>query len=141
LIYNNTADLIGDPYLNTNVTGGQRLLNPAAFQEPKSGQVGNTARNEFRGPGVASMDLSLSRSFGLKWLGEAGRVTLRADAYNFLNHANLNNPSADVTSTTLFQKTIGIATYGRQDAHTGFPSSIPLDETSRQIQLMLRVSF
>lgn len=141
LIYNNRANLVGDPYTNTSVAGGQRLLNAAAFQQPANGQIGNTGRNEFRGPGVASMDLSLSRSFGLKWLGEAGRVTFRADAYNFLNHANLNNPFAELTTTSVVQQTFGVATFGRLDSHSGFPSSIPLDETSRQIQLMLRINF
>jgi len=141
LIYNNTANLIGDPYLNTPVTGGRLLLNSAAFQQPLNNVAANTGRNEFRGPGVASMDLSLSRSFGLRWLGEGGRLTLRADAYNFLNHANLNNPAASLTNTTAFQKTFGVATFGRQDARSGFPSTIPLDETSRQIQLMLRLNF
>jgi len=141
LIYNNRANLIGNPYTNSSATGGQLLLNAAAFQQPASGQVGNTGRNEFRGPGVASMDLSLSRSFGLRWLGEAGRLTVRADAYNFLNHANLNNPFAEFTSTSVIQKTFGVASYGRLDSHSGFPSSIPLDETSRQIQLMLRLNF
>jgi hypothetical protein len=141
LIYNNTANLIGNPYLDTNVTGGRLLLNSAAFQSPAANVAGNTARNEFRGPGVASMDLSLSRSFGLKWLGEGGHLTLRADAYNFLNHANLNNPAAMLNPTTVFQKTFGVATYGRQDSRSGFPSSVPLDETSRQIQLMVKLNF
>jgi hypothetical protein len=117
------------------------LLNSAAFQSPANNVPGNTARNEFRGPGVASMDVSLSRSFPLRWLGEGGRLTLRADAYNFLNHANLNNPAAVFNPTTVFQKTFGVATYGRQDSRSGFPSSVPLDETSRQIQLMIRVNF
>ncbi|HYL77678.1 MAG TPA: carboxypeptidase-like regulatory domain-containing protein [Bryobacteraceae bacterium] len=141
LIYNNTANLIGNPYLNTPATGGRILLNSAAFQQPLTNVAGNTGRNEFRGPGVASMDLSLSRSFGLRWLGEGGRLTLRADAYNFLNHANLNNPAASLTNITAFQKTFGVANFGRQDARSGFPSSIPLDETSRQIQLMVRLNF
>ncbi len=141
LIYNNRANLIGDPYLNTDVAGGMRLLDPKAFQQPAAGQVGNTGRNAFRGPGLASADLSLSRSFGLKWLGEAGRFTVRADMYNVLNHSNLNNPFADFTTTSAAQKTFGVSTFGRVDARSGFPSNIPLDETNRQIQLMLRVSF
>jgi hypothetical protein len=141
MIYNNRADLIGNPYLNSNVAGGELLLNSQAFREPKNGQVGNSGRNAFRGPGLASADLSVSRSFGLKWLGEAGRVTLRADMYNVLNHANLNNPFAELTTTSVAQKTFGVASFGRVDTRSGFPSNIPLDETNRQIQVMLRVSF
>jgi hypothetical protein len=141
LFYNNRANLVGNPYVTTNVPGGVQLLNPAAFQIPADGTVGNTGRNEFRGPGLASADLSLSRSFALPWLGEAGRLALRADFFNVFNHANLNNPSNLLTSETLAQSTFGIATYGRQDSVTGFPSTTPLDETPRQIQLMLRVTF
>ena len=141
LIYNNRANLIGDPYTNTSAKGGVQFLNAAAFQIPAAGQVGNTGRNAFRGPGLASADVSLSRSFGLKWLGEAGRIFVRADVFNLLNHANLNNPSAMLTTTAVSQRTFGVATYGRQDAVTGFPSTTPLDESPRRIQLMLRLVF
>ena len=82
------------------------------------------------------MDLSLARTFSVKWLGESGRITVRADAFNFLNHANLNNPDSFLNS-----RTFGIATYGRQGRDTGFPGVAPLNETARQIQLLLRVEF
>ena len=137
----NRANLIGNPYVNTSVRGGVQLLNLSAFQIPAAGQVGNTGRNEFRGPGLANIDLSVSRSFHLRWLGEGGQVTLRADMFNVLNHANLSNPSAVLTTATIAQKTFGIATYGREDDEGGFPSAAPLDETPRQIQLMLRINF
>ena len=140
-IYNNTATAVSNPYVNTAAKGGVRLLDPNAFIFPSTNQPGNTGRNEFRGPGLASMDFSLSRSFGVRWLGEGGRLTLRADAYNFLNHANLNNPLNELTGITKTQGTFGVASFGREDSRTGFPSSIPLDETSRQIQLMIRVNF
>jgi hypothetical protein len=141
LIYNNRANLIADPNAHTNVAGGVQLLNPQAFQLPAAGQVGNTGRNAFRGPGLASMDFSISRSFGLRWLGEGGRLTFRADLFNALNHPNLSDPSNMLTSTSLAQKSFGVASYGRQDLSTGFPASLPLNETPRQIQLMLRVAF
>ena len=140
LIYNNRADLVGPAYMNSPVPGGVQLLNPNSFQDP-AGAVGNTGRNEFRGPGLASADLSVSRSFALRWLGEGGRVALRADMFNVLNHANLNNPAAIFSPQAVAEGTFGVATYGRQDSVTGFPASTPLDETPRQIQLMVRVSF
>ncbi len=82
------------------------------------------------------MDLSLARIFRLRWLGEAGRFTVRADSFNFLNHANLNNPDAFLNS-----RTFGIATFGRQGVDTGFPALAPLNETARQVQVLLRVEF
>jgi Carboxypeptidase regulatory-like domain len=137
-ILNNRAELIDPAHAlqDASATGGKLLLNSAAFSEPDAGQVGNTARNAFRGPGLASADLSLSRSFPLPWLGESARVTFRADAYNVLNHANLNNPDALVGSPTF-----GLATYGRKGTDTGFPGVSPFVEKARQIQLLLRVNF
>jgi hypothetical protein len=140
LIWNNRADVIDpgrvrldDP---VDVPGGQRLLTPAGFAQPGIGVLGNSGRNAFRGPGLYNVDLSLSRTFAVPWIGEAGRLTLRADAFNVLNHANLNNPDALITSDTF-----GVATYGRQGQQSGFPAVVPFNETARQIQLMLRLEF
>jgi hypothetical protein len=136
-IYNNRADLVSPNYAASgNVVGGKLLLNPAAFAQPADGTLGNTARNAFAGPGLLNIDVSLSRSFALPWLGEGGRLTLRADAFNFLNHANLNNPAA-----LIGQPDFGVAQYGRTDFNAGFPSLTPLNETARQIQMILRVEF
>ena len=82
------------------------------------------------------MDLSVSRSFGLKYLGESGRCMVRAEAFNFLNHANLGNPDSLITSPTF-----GQALYGRQGKQSGFPAVSPLNETARQIQLSFKVEF
>jgi len=117
-----------------NVAGGVQLLNPAAFQDNPNG--GNEGRNAFTGPGLYNIDLSLSRSFGLKHLGEAGRLVLRADAFNVLNHANLNQPN-----TILNSSQFGVATYGRQGLQSGFPALTPLNETARQVQLLLKLEF
>ena len=121
------------------VPGGEQLLNPAGFSEPGPSMLGNSGRNAFRGPGFYSLDLSLARSFGLRWLGEAGRLTFRADAYNVLNHANLGNPDAIFTNP--LSSTFGIASFGRQGVQTGFPAVSPLNETPREVQLSVRVIF
>ncbi len=138
--FNNRANLI-DPRAavlpsRVAVPGGERLLNVAAFSDPPAGVIGTLGRNSFRGPGLFNIDLSLARSFPLKWLGEAGRLTFRADAFNFLNHANLNNPATQINSSDF-----GDATYGRQGQASGFPAVSPLNETARQVQLLLRVEF
>jgi hypothetical protein len=131
--------------------GGVYLLNPAAFAEPANPSVvGNTGRNEFRGPGLYNLDFSLGRSFSVPYLREGTRFTIRADAFNILNHANLNNPdnllgdssciflpSGKQQCTPLF----GLATYGRQGTASGFPAVSPVNETARQIQLLLRIEF
>ncbi len=136
-ILNQRADLLS-PAVNpgTAQPGGRLLLNTANFATPGPGQLGNTGRNAFRGPGLYNVDISLSRSFPVKYVGEAGRLTVRVDAFNFLNHVNLNNPDAFLTSPTF-----GLAAYGRTERASGFPAVTPLNETARQLQLILRLSF
>ncbi|MGD1093049.1 MAG: carboxypeptidase regulatory-like domain-containing protein [Bryobacteraceae bacterium] len=118
------------------IPGGKQLLNASAFSEPAASTLGTTGRNEFRGPGFYSLDLSLARSFPAPWLGERARMTLRASLFNVLNHANLNNPD-----NLLGSPTFGEALFGRQGTQTGFPSVSPLNETPRQIQLSFKVEF
>ena len=123
-------------------TGG--VLNAAAFSEAASSVLGNSGRNAFAGPGFYSVDLSAGRSFGLRWLGEGGSLKFRADAYNFLNHTNLGNPNSNFTdplNTNPLTTQFGIATFGRQGTQSGFPAVSPLNETARQIQLSVRVTF
>jgi hypothetical protein len=139
-IYNNTPNLIDPAHavIDSPATGGKRLLNAAAFGMPAPGHAGNVGRNEFRGPGLYNLDISLSRGFGLKWLGDAGRITARADVFNLLNHANLNNPDPLFSPDN---PNFGIASYGRVGRPSGFPGVAPLNETARQVQFMVQVSF
>jgi len=140
ILYNARADLINPTSAvlanPVSVTGGKLLLNTSAFAQSPDGVEGNTGRNAFRGPGLYNVDVSLSRSFPLRRLGEAARLTFRADAFNVLNHANLNNPQLLIN-----QPNFGVATYGRQGAQSGFPAVAPLNETARQVQLILRLEF
>jgi hypothetical protein len=135
-ILNNRPNLTGpSPELSQSVpfAGGERLLNRAAFSAAAASTLGNLGRNTFIGPGFYNLDLSLARSFRLR---ESTRVTLRASAFNILNHANLNNPDSSLNSTTF-----GIATFGRQGVQSGFPAAAPLNETPRQMQLSLKIEF
>ena len=133
----NRANLVNEPAAaNANVPGGKLLLNGSAFRVPAPGQVGNLGRNSLYGPGLYNADVSLSRSVRVAALGESGRLVLRADAFNVLNHANLNNPNS-----VLGSQGFGVASYGRQGFDTGFPALTPLNERGRELQLMLRVEF
>ena len=68
--------------------------------------------------------------------GETARLTVRADLYNLLNHANLNNPASYYGLPSF-----GVATYGRVETNSSFPLLEPLSETARQIQILLRLEF
>ena len=78
----------------------------------------------------------MSRSFALRWLGESGRLTLRADAFIFLNHANLNLPDVTLGSPTFGSR--GTAGMRLLPAYLILS---PVNDTSRQIQLIVRIGF
>src|SRR5262249_15758539 len=95
-LLNNRASLASataNPYTYEVTGSGQKLLNREAFVHPPAGELGNTARNAFRGPGLFSLDASLARSFPL---GEHAVLVFRADVFNIANHANLNNPDSNI---------------------------------------------
>lgn len=118
------------------IPGGEQLLNPAAFAGV-SNALGTLGRNSLTGPGIYNIDLSVARTFPIPWIGESGRLTIRADVFNFLNHANLNNPDPLLGDTSTF----GQAQFGRLGDPSGFPAVSPLNETPRTIQILLRVQF
>ncbi|HKD08405.1 MAG TPA: carboxypeptidase regulatory-like domain-containing protein [Bryobacteraceae bacterium] len=138
-ILNQRADQISPNATYSNPIpgpGGVYLLNPAAFATPAADQPGTTSRNEFRGPGLYSLDVSAARSFAIPRLREGTTFTLRADFFNVLNHANLGNPD-----NLLGDPNFGLSTFGRQGVASGFPALAPLNETARQIQILLRLQF
>jgi hypothetical protein len=142
-IDNARANLISPDWrADQPVTGGVRLLNPAAFAVPANGTLGNTGRNGFPGPGFFSVDASLSRAIRFKHLPEADRLILRADLFNILNHVNLNDPKPVALSPLAgFNQNFGVAFYGRSSVNDGSPVLTPLQETARQIHLIVRFEF
>ncbi|MGA2599238.1 MAG: carboxypeptidase regulatory-like domain-containing protein [Bryobacteraceae bacterium] len=87
------ASLIADPYISGSRGRGAEVaeyLNPAAFTENALGTFGNTGRNMFYGPGFASVDLSLEKTFHPV---ERFGIVFRAEAFNALNRPNLENPN------------------------------------------------
>jgi hypothetical protein len=131
-----TNPLLAFPSPTPAIAGGVQTLNRAGFANAFSQTVGNTGRNAFTGPGFYNLDVSLARSFALPWIGETGRVMLRADAFNFLNHTNLGNPAPQLALGTF-----GASLFGRSGLQSGFPSLTPLNESSRNIQLLVRIEF
>ena len=83
-----------NPYLKT----GRQFLNPAAFSTPAPGTFGNSRRNDYSGPNLAQLDLTLSKSFHAT---EKTSFDVRADAYNILNHPNYANPGTVRLNQTL----------------------------------------
>ena len=63
---------------------------------PVACAVGNTQRNQFRGPGYFSDNLSLFKSFPL--FGERSALEARFDAFNMTNTPAFNLPNGTLGS-------------------------------------------
>jgi hypothetical protein len=130
-----------DPYLHT----GNKLqwLNPAAFSLPAPGAFGNSMRNGLTGPGLAQLDLTLSKKFRVT---ESANVEFRSEFYNIVNRANFANPSnvrlAQGIPTLQPGQSFSTATAG---SNFGVLTSTVSNQiglgTNRQLQLSLRVNF
>lgn len=66
------------------------------FSLPACATGGDVGRNSFRGPGMITDNLSLSKIFHVT---ERFNAEFRLDTYNLFNHANLANPSTCVDCT------------------------------------------
>ncbi len=74
----------GPLFLTTGST--TKMLLPAS--------IGNMGRNVVRNPGDVNVNLSVNRRFALS---EKVSLTVRADAFNALNHTNLSIPNTSLT--------------------------------------------
>jgi hypothetical protein len=68
----------------------------AKFSAPGPGELGNTSRDTFRGPGYFNLDFSLAKNTRLT---ERFSLELRADVSNLTNTPSFDIPTATYTST------------------------------------------
>jgi len=118
------------------VAGGERFFDASEFCADDTCPLPASGRNAFTGPGLINLDTSLSRAFYLSWLGEKGSLVFRADAFNFLNHPNLN-PPRNIPGSSDY----GVALFGTPPQTAGFPAVVPLTPATRTIQLTVRAVF
>lgn len=71
-------------------------FNTAAFSTPAAGTLGNFGRNVLMDPFYYQADASVLRDFPVR---ESLKFTLRADAFNAINHPVLGGPSSTATTT------------------------------------------
>jgi len=103
------VDLVGDVNANANQqfsagNGNDQnfWFNPQAFANPAAGTFGNAPRDLIYGPGQQQWDIALFKDFGI---GGSKKIQFRAEMFNFINHANLNAPSADPTNSNFGRAT------------------------------------
>jgi hypothetical protein len=82
------ADLVGDPHASGGTIA--RWFNTDAFRIPGPLTFGTAGRGILDGPGSWNIDASWIKSFAIR---ERWRAELRAEFFNFLNHANFGLPA------------------------------------------------
>jgi hypothetical protein len=88
-----------NPYGDKSV---RNYLNPAAFQLPAAGTLGNVGASSIAGPGTWQFDAAISRTFQL---GETQKLELRGEAFNVTNSFLMNNPTTNLNSGNFGQVT------------------------------------
>lgn len=104
------ANYNGQPLFGPGTRTAQAWFNTAAFVVPAAYTFGNVGRNTVYGPGMQTMDLAISREFAV---GEKVRFQIRGEAFNALNHTNLDTPNRFV-NTPQFGTITDAATPGRE---------------------------
>jgi hypothetical protein len=104
------------------VTGDpDQYFDASQFVLPPARTIGDTGRNTLIGPGIASVDLGLTKNIQLG----TKRIQFRLEFFNILNRANLGSPDTTVMNGN-----------GVRNAEAGYIDNT--STTARQTQLGLR---
>ena len=104
------ANLTGQPIYGPGTHTAAEWFNPAAFATPAAFTFGDTARNEFYGPGMQTLDFAIAREFSI---AERTKFQFRGEFFNALNHTNLGTPDRFV-NTPQFGTITEATTPGRE---------------------------
>jgi hypothetical protein len=74
------------------------LFPASAFPAPVAGTEGTLGRNTYEGPGLANVNFSLRRAFGIPFFGKEASLQIRGEILNLFNRVNLTNPVSDLSS-------------------------------------------
>jgi hypothetical protein len=74
---------------------GQNLaFDPASFQQPEVGRIGNSPRSVCCGPGVNNWDVALMKSTAIS---ERSKLQFRAEFFNLVNHAQFSKVDGNIS--------------------------------------------
>jgi hypothetical protein len=116
----------GQPLTPVGGSTPNHWINPAAFAVPANRTFGNLGRNAFRAPGIAQLDLGVSKFVLIK---ERLSIRLRGDLFNVTNRAQYGAPNADVSTANF-----GVITTTLSNYATG-------RGTPRELQLSVKIMF
>ena len=114
-----TVPLGGDIAAGTPLGTPDLYFDPCGFVAPPFRTLGNVGRSTIIAPGVANVDLSLTKNTAI---GEYVNLQFRAEFFNIFNRANFGLPNENISGSSA----------GRIDETV---------LTNRQIQFGLRVEF
>jgi hypothetical protein len=98
--YANRANVTNVGALSRDERSITRWFDPSGYSVPAVNTFGNSARNLLFGPGDIVFDVSLIKDTAIT---ERIRTQFRAEFFNMPNHANFNNPAANISN----QATVG----------------------------------
>jgi hypothetical protein len=90
----------GDLEILGNIGAAGKWFDTSGFSQPTGVTIGNVTRNQFRGPGGWTLDLSVFRTIPM---GGTRRLELRVEGGNILNHPVFANPDGNFQSGTFGQ--------------------------------------
>jgi hypothetical protein len=124
----NWPNIVKDPTLSGDDRGVLKWFDTSAFANPADFTVGNAPRllPNTRGPGMWQVDFSAFKNFQIM---EKRQLEFRAEAFNFFNHVNLNDPGTGFSPNRQGVNTS--SSFGR----------ITSAMKARSVQLGLRLSF
>ncbi len=111
-----------------NNSNGNLWFNKSVFVSPKNHPgtfAPSESRNQVYGPGFQSWNIAMQKAFPIIPAHENNRLIFKAEAFNFVNHPNLDNPTTNPTSSTFGKVTAKGNTYA----------------SDRQMQFSLRYQF
>ncbi|HYM74761.1 MAG TPA: TonB-dependent receptor [Candidatus Dormibacteraeota bacterium] len=86
----------GSVLADKNPRHGNAYFNPNLFTPELLGQLGNSRRRFFHGPGLNNFDMALLKNFKFT---ESKGLELRFEAFNVFNHAQFGNPDGEINSS------------------------------------------
>jgi hypothetical protein len=126
-------NVVGIPYRAKYANRADELsqfFNKSAYVANNPGQYGNSGRNSLSGPGIATVNVSLVRSFPI---GERfGTLQFRSEFFNALNHPNFGQPDPSYNDLSTSFASITSTASTTTAASTGDP---------RIVQFALRYQF
>jgi len=96
-----TADLVGE-VTRVGIGPDEPYYDPTAWKNVTEQRYGNTGRNQFRGPGFWTLNMSVFRTFPLS--GRA-KLQFRVEGFSLANQPQWSNPVNSVTSGSFMRIT------------------------------------